>query len=89
MPINFKEIMIAALMPAIKAVGKMELMEILSKIQEHNTAKVYENTLKSMHSNFTLLKEVAIKSKTKIDDGIIDLVLEAVVESAAEDGIVL
>jgi hypothetical protein len=36
-----------------------------------------------------LLKEVASKTNTKVDDDIIDLVLEAVSESADVDGIIL
>lgn len=89
MPFDFKEVAIAALMPVIKSIGKYEFEQVLQNIQAHNTANVYENTLKSLHSNFKLLKEVALKSKTKIDDGIIDLVLEAVQEAADEDGVKL
>jgi hypothetical protein len=86
---KFNEIIVATLMPAIKAIGKAELKQVLSGIQEHNTPEIYANTLKGLHSTFLLLKEEAVKSKTKIDDGIVDLVLEAVTESASEDGIEL
>lgn len=89
MSINIKELMIAALLPALKEVGKLELKEVLSNIQAHNSLDIYTNTLKSMNSSFLMLKEVAVKSKTMIDDGIIDIVLEAVKESAQEDGIQL
>lgn len=89
MPINFNEILVTLILPAIKAVGKVQLKEVLSKIQEYNSPAVYANTLKSINSSFGLLKEVALKSKTKVDDGIIDTILEAVQEAAAEDGIIL
>lgn len=86
---NIKEALIAMLIPAIKGIGKLQLSEVLSKIQEHNTPEVYENTLKSIHSSFSLLKQVAEKSKTKIDDGLIDMVLETVEEAADDDNVQL
>jgi hypothetical protein len=86
---KFNEILVSAFIPAIKAVGKAELTTILEKIQDHNTIEVYTNALRSIHSSFLLLKEVAVKSKTKIDDGLIDMILESVEEAALEDGVVL
>ena len=62
---------------------------ILSSIKEHNTAKIYRTTLRGLHSNFSLLRDAAYETKSKIDDGIVDLVLEAVEESADRGGIVL
>ncbi len=86
---KFKEVIVAAMMPAIKAIGKAEMGSVLSGIKEHNTAEVYRTTIQGLHSNFSLLKHAASKTKTRIDDGIIDLVLEAVKESADAGGIVL
>ena len=86
---NLKEILVNTFLPAIKVVGKAELSEILSKIKEHNTEEVYTSTLKSIHSSFTLLKKVAVKTKSKIDDGLIDMVLETIEEAAADDEIPL
>lgn len=86
---TFNDIIVNFFLPAFKGVGKAELAKVLEKIQLHNTIEVYTNTLKSINSSFSLLKEVAIKSNTKIDDGLVDLVLEAVRESAAADGIAL
>lgn len=86
---GIKETLVAVLIPAIKAIGKLQLSEVLSKIQTNNSREVYENTLQSIHSSFSLLREVAVKSKTKIDDGIIDMVLETVEEAAEEDGVTL
>jgi hypothetical protein len=42
-----------------------------------------------LHSNFSLLKEAAVKTKSNLDDGIVDLVLEAVKDTANSDGIPL
>jgi len=86
---KIKEIIVASVLPAFKAIGKVEMEAVLSGIKEHNTPEIYQNTLQGLHSNFLLLKEVAIKTKTKIDDGIIDLVLEAVKDSADAGGIIL
>jgi hypothetical protein len=61
----------------------------LISIKEHNTAETYRTTLRGLHSSFSLLKQAAHKTKTEIDDGIIDLVFEAVIERADSGGIVL
>jgi len=84
-----KEMMVEAVLPAIKAVGKVEMKTVLAGIKEHNKNEIYQNTLKGLYANFSLLKEAASNTNTKVDDGIIDLVLEAVNESAETDGIVL
>jgi len=86
---SLKEVLVSAILPAIKQVGKTELKEVLSGIKAHNTVEIYKNTLQGLHSDFGLLKEAAIKTKSNIDDGIVDLVLEAVQETADADGIVL
>ena len=86
---KIKEIIVEAVLPTIKAVGKIEMEGVLLNIKKHNTAEVYRNTLQGLYSDFSLLKKAAIKSATKIDDGIVDLVLEAVKESADASRIVL
>lgn len=89
MAFDLKEFLVSAILPMIKVVGKSQLSHLLAQGKEHNTSEVYENTLKSIHSSFSLLAELAAKSKTKVDDDIIGLVLEAVEEAAAADGITL
>jgi hypothetical protein len=79
----------SAVLPIIKGVGKLEMQNVLLGIKENNTPEIYRNTLQGLHSNFLLLKEVANKTRSNFDDGIVDLVLEAVKESANHDGIVL
>lgn len=86
---KIKEIIVEAVLPAIKAVGKLEMKIVLSGIKEHNTAETYRNTIQGLYANFSLLKEAAFKTRSKIDDGIVDLVLEAVKDSADADGISL
>lgn len=86
---KIKTIIVEAVLPAIKAVGKVEMESVLSNIKEHNTPEFYQNVLQGLHSNFSLLKEATLKTRSRIDDGIVDLVLEAVKESANADGITL
>jgi short-subunit dehydrogenase involved in D-alanine esterification of teichoic acids len=86
---RINEIIVDAVIPAIKEIGKAELVTVLSGIKANHTAETYQKTLNGLHSNFLLLRETAYKTKTRIDDGIIDLVLNAVKESAAAGGIVL
>lgn len=86
---KFPDFLVSLLMPMLKAAAKFYLKDTLQKIQDHNSTAVYTNTLKSINSSFLLLDEVAKKSNTKIDDDVIEAVLESVQESAAEDGITL
>lgn len=86
---KIKEAIVEAIMPVIKTAGRIEMENVLSSIKEHNNSEAYKNILQGIHSNFSLLKEAALKTKTKIDEGIIDLVLEAVNEKAETDNIIL
>lgn len=86
---HIREKIVAAILPAIKAVGKIEMETVLLGIKRNNTPEIYNNTLRGLHANFSLLKTAAIKTSTRVDDGIIDLVLEAVKDTAEADGIVL
>ncbi|HTQ63165.1 MAG TPA: hypothetical protein VMI12_00110 [Puia sp.] len=86
---EIQEILVRAVLPIVKAVGKVEMEHVLWGVKENNSMETYRNTLQGLHSDFSLLKEIALKSKTSIDDGIIDLVLEAVKETAEADGITL
>lgn len=78
---KIKEIIVEAVLPAIKEIGKIEMKAVLSNIATHQTPEAFKNTLQTLQSSFSLLKEASVKSKTIIDDGIIDIVLEAVQET--------
>lgn len=86
---SLKEILIATLLPAIKSVGIMELTTVLNKIRESKKAPEFEDILKSLHGSFSILLFYAKKTKTKIDDGLIQTVLEAVENVAEENDIEL
>jgi hypothetical protein len=83
------DLIVSAVLPIIKGAGKLEMQNVLLGIKEHNTPDVYRHTLQGLHSNFSLLKEAANKTRSNFDDGIVDMVLEAVKESAESDGLVL
>ena len=90
---KINEIIVASVLPTIKAVGKIEgkieMDNVLSGIKANNTIEMYRNTIQGLHSDFSLLKDIAVRTKTKTDDGIIDLILEVVKENAVADGIIL
>lgn len=86
---GFSDFLVNLLLPMLKAAAKFYLKDVLQKIQDHNSPEVYTNTLKSINSSFLLLDEVAKKSNTKVDDDVIEAVIEAVQESAKEDNIQL
>jgi hypothetical protein len=59
--LKIHEIIVSAVLPIIKGVGKLEMQNVLLGIKEHNTPETYKNTLQGLHSNFSLLKEAASK----------------------------
>jgi flagellar hook-basal body complex protein FliE len=81
---KIKEIIVDAVLPAIKEIGKLEMEAVLTGIKNKQTAEAYKNLLQSLYSGFSLLKESSVKSKTKIDDGIVDIVLRAVERTASK-----
>jgi len=83
------EILASSILPAVKAIGKLEMEMVLSGIKERNGMEAYVNTLYEIYSGFSLLKESAIKTRTRIDDGKVELVLEAAKESAMTNKISL
>lgn len=86
---KIKKSLVSSILPIIKVVGKIEMEKVLSSFKERQSQEIYRNTLLAIHSNFVLLKEAAIRTSTRIDDGIIELILESVKETAKADGIEL
>lgn len=84
---KIKEILVAAVLPAFKEMGRLEMEAVLTHMTTYQTPEVYRDTLRTLYASFSLLKEASVKSKTKIDDGIIDIVLGAVEDTAAKAGI--
>lgn len=86
---KFKQVVLEAIIPVIKKAGTAEMKIVLAGVKEHNSAEVYKDILQSLYCNFSLLKQAAIKTKTNIDDGIVDLVIDAVKENAENENIIL
>lgn len=84
-----REILAQIGLSAVTAIGKMQLIELLNKIKDGNPSLDFVNTLKGLHSSFSLLRDLAIKSKSKIDDGIVNMVLDAVAEVAEANDVKL
>ena len=82
-------IVVTIFLGAFKEAGKASVSELLANIKEHNDADTYEQTLKAGSSFFTLLSKVAAKSKTKIDDGVIEIFLSPIQDAADADDITL
>jgi len=78
-----------AVLPIIKGVGKLEMQHVILCSKEQNPPEIYESLLRKLHASFCQLKEVTANTKSHFDDGIVDLVLEAVTEIAAQDSIIL
>jgi len=83
------EMIATAFLPIIKGVGKLEMQNVILYSKEHNPPEIYENLLRKLYANFCLLREATVKTKSHFDDGIVDLVLEAVIETAGQEGIIL
>lgn len=86
---NFQEILVGAIMPTIKTVEKAQLSDLLEKLKEAETKENVENDVKALHGIFKRLDALAQKTKTKIDDNLIDGVVEALEEFADDNDISL
>src|SRR5512138_2433399 len=86
---NIKEIILASVLPAFKEAGKVEMRQVLAEIKQSHEPDIYNNILLGLYYNFSVLQEVTVNTKTKIDDGIVTLVLEAVKETADAEKISL
>lgn len=84
-----KELLASIGLAAVTSIGRAQLIEMFSKIKENNNAELFENALISTYSTFSMLAELAAKSKTKIDDSIVAMVLQAVSEVASDNGVEL
>lgn len=84
---KINEIIVSAVLPAVKGVVKAQVSDLLDGIKDHNDAETFATLIKSTHSTFKLLKEGAKKTKTKIDDSIVDLFIEIAEEKADENDI--
>lgn len=88
MGLNLKELIVAGIMPVFKGVGKAQLEDLLQQLHDHEPA-VYADTMKGLYSAAKVLHKLADKTKSKIDDGILDTIIEAIEENADQNDVTL
>lgn len=71
--IMFKQI----LFNLVKQAATEELKALLVKFEENNGVEKTEELKEAMRRNFVLLQDVVDDTKTKIDDTLVDIVLNA------------
>lgn len=89
MSFNLKEVLVSAVLPALESIVSAELSTAFQSVQQHNTPEMYANTLKGLHSGLVLLKTEVAKTKSRIDDGVIDMLISSIEDAASEANITL
>lgn len=84
---KFSDFIVSALLPTIEAIGQAKLVDVLQKLHDTDIEK-YKATVVAGHVFIKPLKEFVAKTNTKIDDGFVDAIDEAISESAAKNGVV-
>ena len=84
-----KELLASIGLSAVTAIGREQLIDLFGKIRQNNTPELYANAVKSTHSTFSMVADLAAKTKTKVDDAIVSMIVSAMVELAGEAGIEL
>jgi len=70
----FIQILLAAISGGVSA----ELVTLLVKFRELNGEKKYQELKTALLNSFLLLKSVTDKTKTKVDDTAVNMVLQAI-----------
>ena len=65
------------LLNAVKTAASLELAQLLEKFKEHNSEQDYNDLVTALQKSFGLLKKVADQTKTKVDDTVVGIVLNA------------
>jgi hypothetical protein len=84
----FVEFLINSLASSLETVGSMKLVEVLQTLHD-GEVETWEACLKSGYAFVQPLKKMVSKTKTKIDDGFVDALEDAIAESAQANGLVL
>lgn len=83
------DVIVSALAPVVKSVAKDKLVELLDQLKEKNEAN-YKTTLVSLYPIIDVqLEGVTDKTKTNIDDAVVDALKEAIEESATKNSVTL
>lgn len=73
----------------LEEIGESKLEEILQKVHDEDGAEEYKAAIYGGHVFVQKLKKFADKTKTKIDNAILDSIDESIHDSAAKNGIPL
>ena len=65
------------LLAAAKGAATEELTHLLDKFKELNGADKYNQLVAAIRNSFTLLKDVTDETKTKVDDTLVAIILNA------------
>lgn len=79
---TIKEFLLNTLLPTLESLGESKLEELLDQLSEKEGENFALDVI-GTYNLFTRLSILAKKTKSKIDDGIIDTVIEAL-EATAE-----
>lgn len=78
---NVGELIISSLAGPLETIASAKLQELFDKLHDKNPDGLAP-TLKSLHIGAMELKTLTDKTKTKIDDAIVDAMIDAVEASA-------
>lgn len=86
---KLKELALSGVLPALKSLGKAELVHLFDSIGAEEKGDDFANEIKGTYFLLKRLQTVAEKSKTKIDDGVVSLFMDAVTAEAEKSNIAL
>jgi len=72
-----KNMLLQILMNAIKTGATEELRHLLEIFKRNNPEEDYNDLVTSLRHSFKLLAKVVDKTKTKVDDTLVDIILKA------------
>lgn len=85
---TIKEFLLSALIPTLEAMGEPYLEQLLEKLN-YADADEFTTDIQGSYSLFSRLDALAKTTKTPVDDGITETVLEAIVAVAKAHNIEL
>lgn len=84
----FSDLIVNALLPTIEAVGESKIVDVLQKLHDSEPDK-YKLVMEAGFAFITPLEKYTAGTTTKIDDGFVAAIKEAIVLSAANNGLQL
>lgn len=80
-------IVVSIFLGAFKEAGKAQAFELLAKLKDSSTPEEYEDFIKGGVLFFRRMSALAAKSKTKIDDGVVEIFKDPIDSVAEAEGI--